>query len=85
MDRGHDTVMYQVRTLARRYARVVEHLPSDFGLIVAVAGERRYQLYRKWAARPVARPFTQDTFEPYQLRALVPQVHVSYQEEQQEC
>jgi hypothetical protein len=85
VDRGHDTVMFQVRTLARRYARVLEHLPSDFGLIVAVATERRYQLYRKWAARPVARPFTQDTLEPFQLKAVLPQVHVSYQEEQQEC
>lgn len=85
VDRGHDTVMYQVRTLARRYARVLEHLPSDFGLIVAVASERRHQLYRKWAGRTVARPFTQDTLEPYQLKAVLPQVHVSYHGEQQGC
>jgi hypothetical protein len=82
VDRGHDTVMYQVRTLARRYARVLEHVPSDFGLIVAVASERRHQLYREWAGRPVARPFTQDTLQPYQLKAVLPQVHVSYHGEQ---
>jgi hypothetical protein len=63
VDRGHDTVMYQTRTLAQRYARILEHLPSEFGLIVAVATERRYQFYRKWASRPIARPFTQDTLQ----------------------
>src|SRR5438874_1582791 len=65
VDRGHDTVKYQTRTLARRYGRVLEHLPSEFGLILAVATERRCQLYRKWAARPIARPFTHDTLQPY--------------------
>src|ERR671925_1065239 len=64
VDRVHDTVMYQVQTLARRYAEVLEHLPSDFGLIVTVATERRYQLYWKWADRHVAQPFTQDTLQP---------------------
>ncbi|HYY73091.1 MAG TPA: hypothetical protein VE778_05810 [Candidatus Bathyarchaeia archaeon] len=85
VDRGHDTVMYQVRTLARRYARVLERLPSEFGLIVAVASESRHQLYRKWAGRPIAQPFTRDTLEPYQLKAVLPQVHVSYYGEQQGC
>jgi hypothetical protein len=80
VDRGHDTVMYQTRTLARRYARVLEHLPSEFALIVAVATERRYQLYRKWAARPIARPFTQHTLQPYQVKAPIPQVHISHEE-----
>ena len=83
VDRGHDTVMYQTRTLARRYAGVLEHLPSDFGLIVAVTSEGRYQLYRKWAARPIANPFSQDTFEPYQIRTPIPQVHVSHEGESQ--
>src|SRR2546427_5722438 len=32
--------------------------PSEFGLIVAVASERRRQFYREWAARPIARPFS---------------------------
>jgi hypothetical protein len=77
VDRAHDSVMYQVRTLARRYSQVLEHLPSDFGLIVVVASEGRYRLYRKWAARPIARPFTQDTLQPYQVKAPIPQVNLS--------
>jgi hypothetical protein len=84
VDRGHDTVMYQTRTLARRYARVLEHLPSEFGLIVAVATERRYRLYRKWADRPIARPFTQQTLEPYQVKAPIPQVQISQEKEKTE-
>lgn len=83
VDRGHDTVMYQTRTLARRYARVIEHLPSEFGLIVAVTSESRRQLYRKWAGRPIAHPFGQSTFEPYQVRALIPQVHIPHESEPQ--
>jgi hypothetical protein len=83
VDRAHDTVMYQTRTLARRYARVLEHLSSEFGLIVAVATEHRCQLYRKWAARPIARPFTQHTLQPYQVKAPIPQVHISHEEKQE--
>lgn len=82
VDRANDTVKYQVRTLARRYSRVLEHLPSDFGLMVAVASEGRYQLYQKWAARPIARPFTQDTLEPYQVKAPIPQVNLSNGDQQ---
>jgi len=83
VDRGHDTVKYQTRTLARRYGRVLEHLPSEFGLILAVATERRCQLYRKWAARPIARPFTHDTLQPYQVKAAIPQLHISHEEKQE--
>jgi hypothetical protein len=80
VDRAHDTVMYQTRTLARRYARVLEHLSSEFGLVVAVATEHRCQLYRKWATRPIARPFTQHTLQPYQVKAPIPQIHISHEE-----
>jgi hypothetical protein len=80
--RAHDTVLYQVRTLTRRYSRVLEHLPSDFGLIVAVSSEGRYQLYRKWAARPIARPFTQDALQPYPVKAPIPQVNLSNEDQQ---
>ncbi len=83
VDRGHDTVKYQTRTLARRHGRILEHLPSEFGLIVAVATERRCQLYRKWAARPIARPFTHDTLQPYQVKAAIPQLHISHEEKQE--
>ena len=80
VDRAHDTAKYLTRTLARRYASVLEHLPSQFRLIVAVATERRHQLYRKWAAQPIARPFTHDTLEPYRVKALLPQVQISHEE-----
>ena len=80
VDRGQDTVKYQTRTLARRYAGVLEHLPSQFGLIVAVAAHRRVELYRKWAARPIAQPFTQHTLQPYQVKAPIPQLHISHEE-----
>ncbi len=80
VDRAHDTAKYQTRTLAQRYAGVLVHLPSQFRLIVAVAGNRRAELYRKWAAQPIARPFTHDTLQPYRVKALVPQVQISHEE-----
>jgi len=80
VDRAHDTAKYQTRTLAKRYASVLEHLPAQFRLIVAVATERRHQLYRKWAAQPIARPFTHDTLQPYRVKALLPQVQISHEE-----
>jgi len=80
VDRGHDTAKYQTRTLAQRYASVLEHLPSQFRLIVAVASNRRAELYRKWAAQPIARPFTHDTLQPYRVKALLPQVQISHEE-----
>src|SRR5215470_2108306 len=67
VDRGQDTAKYQTRTLAQRYASVLEHLPSRFQLIVAVASNRRGELYRKWAGQPIARPFTHDTLQPYRV------------------
>ena len=80
VDRGHDTVMYQTSTLARRYGRVFERLPSHFRLIVAVASNHRAELYRKWAAQPIARPFTHETLQPYRVKALLPQVQISHEE-----
>jgi hypothetical protein len=80
VDRAHDTVMYQTTTLARRYGRILEYLPSEFGLIVAVASNHRAELYRKWAAQPIARPFTHDTLQPYRVKALIPQVQISHEE-----
>ncbi len=80
VDRGHDTAKYQTRTLAQRYAGVLEHLPSRFRLIVAVAANRRAELYWKWAGQPIASPFTHDTLEPYQVKALIPQVQISHEE-----
>ncbi len=80
VDRAHDTAKYQTRTLAQRYASVLEHLPAQFRLIVAVATERRHQLYRKWAAEPIARPFTHNTLQPYRVKALLPQVQISHEE-----
>lgn len=80
VDRGHDTVMYQTRTLAQRYAGVLEHLSSQFRLIVAVASSPREELYRKWAAQPIARPFTHETLQPYRVKALIPQVQISHEE-----
>ena len=80
VDRAHDTAKYQTRTLAQRYASVLEHLPSQFRLIVAVASNRRAELYRKWAAQPIARPFTHDTLQPYRVKALLPQVQISHEE-----
>ena len=80
VDRGHDTVMYQTSTLARRYGKVLECLPSQFRLIVAVASNHRAELYRKWAAQPIARPFTHNTLQPYRVKALLPQVQISHEE-----
>ncbi|HVH69721.1 MAG TPA: hypothetical protein VNB49_01255 [Candidatus Dormibacteraeota bacterium] len=80
VDRGHDTAKYQTRTLAQRYASVLEHLPSQFRLIVAVASNRREELYRKWAAQPIARPFTHDTLQLYRVKALLPQIQISHEE-----
>jgi hypothetical protein len=80
VDRVHDTAKYQTRTLAQRYASVLEHLPSQFRLIVAVASNRRAELYRKWAAQPIARPFTHDTLQPYRVKALLPQIQISHEE-----
>jgi len=47
---------------------------------VAVAGNRRAELYRKWAAQPIARPFTHNTLQPYRVKALLPQVQISHEE-----
>ncbi len=80
VDRGHDTVMYQTRTLAQRYGRVLEYLSSRFRLIVVVASSHRAELYRKWASQPIARPFTHETLEPYRVKALIPQVQISHEE-----
>jgi hypothetical protein len=80
VDRAHNTVMYQTTTLARRYGRVLEHLSSHFRLIVAVASNHRAELYQKWAAQPVARPFTHETLQPYRVKALIPQVQISHEE-----
>jgi hypothetical protein len=80
VDRGHDTAKYQTRTLAQRYARVLEHLPSRFRLIVAVAANRRAELYRKWAGQPIACPFTHETLQPYRVKALIPQVQISHEQ-----
>lgn len=80
VDRAQDTAKYQTRTLAQRYARVLEHLPSQFRLIVAVASKRRAELYWKWAGQPIARPFTHDTLQPYRVKALLPQVQISHEE-----
>jgi hypothetical protein len=80
VDRAHNTVMYQTATLARRYGRVLEHLSSQFRLIVAVASNHRAELYRKWAAQPIARPFTHETLQPYRVKALLPQIQISHQE-----
>ena len=80
VDRGHDTVMYQTSTLARRYGKVLECLPTQFRLIVAVASNHRAELYRKWAAQPIARPFTHNTLQPYRVKALLPQVQISHEE-----
>lgn len=82
VDRAQDTVKYQVRTLARRYSRVLQHLPSDFGLVVAVSSEDRCRLYRKWAAGEIALPFTQDTFQPYRVKAPLQQVNLSNEDQQ---
>jgi hypothetical protein len=80
VDRAHDTAKYQTRTLAQRYGSVLEHLPSQFRLIVAVANNRRAELYREWAGQPIARPFTHNTLQPYRVKALLPQVQISHEE-----
>jgi hypothetical protein len=80
VDPGHDTAKYQTRTLAQRYVGVLERLPYQFRLIVAVASNRRAELYRKCAAQPIARPFTHDTLQPYRVKALLPQVQISNEE-----
>jgi hypothetical protein len=80
VDRAHDTAKYQTRTLTQRYAGVLEHLPAQFRLIIVVASNRRGDLYRKWAAEPIARPFTHNTLQPYRVKALLPQVQISHEE-----
>jgi hypothetical protein len=80
VDRAHDTTKYQTRTLAQRYAGVLEHLPSQFQLMVAVGSKRRAELYWKWAGQPIARPFTHETLQPYWVKALIPQVQISHEE-----
>ena len=80
VDRVQDTAKYQTRTLAQRYAEVLEHLPSEFQVIVAVASKRRAELYQKWAAQPIARPFTHETLQPYRVKASIPQVQISHEE-----
>lgn len=79
VDRAHDTAKYQTRTLVQRYAGVLEHLSSQFRLIVAVAGNRRAELYWKWAGQPIAHPFTHETLQLYRVKALIPQIHISHE------
>jgi hypothetical protein len=83
MDRHDNTPKYQTRTLTERYSGVLEHISSEFRLIVVVGSEGRARLYRKWAAQPIAGRFTQDTLKPYQVRTLIPQVNISLEEKQQ--
>ena len=80
VDRSHDTAKYQTRTLAQRYAGVLEHLPSQFRLIIAVANKRRAELYWKWVAQPIAHPFNHETLQPYRVKALIPQIQISHEE-----
>lgn len=80
VDRVHDTAKYQTRTLAQRYSSVLEHLRAQFRLIIVVASNRRGDLYRKWAAEPIARPFTNNTLQPYRVKAPIPQVQISHEE-----
>jgi hypothetical protein len=83
VDRPDNTPKYQTRTLTERYSGVLEHIPSEFCLIVVVGSEGRARLYRKWAAEPIAGRFTQDTLKPYQVRTPIPQVNISLEEKQQ--
>jgi hypothetical protein len=83
VDRPDNTPKYQTRTLTERYRRVLEHVPSDFRLIVVVGSEGRARLYRKWSAQPIAGRFTQHTLKPYQVRTPIPQVNISLEEKQQ--
>jgi hypothetical protein len=83
VDRPDNTPKYQTRTLTERYGGVLEHIASDFRLIVVVGSEGRARLYRKWAAQPIAGRFTQDTLKPYQVRTPIPQVNISLEEKQQ--
>ena len=83
VDRPYNTPKYQTRTLTERYGGVLEHIASDFRLIVVVGSEGRARLYRKWAAQPIAGRFTQDTLKPYQVRTPIPQVNISLEEKQQ--
>ena len=83
IDRPDNTPKYQTRTLTERYGGVLEHIPSEFRLIVVVGSEGRARLYRKWAAQPIAGRFTQHTLKPYQVRTPIPQVNISLEEKQQ--
>lgn len=83
VDRPDNTPKYQTRTLTERYRGVLEHVPSEFRLIVVVGSEGRAGLYRKWAAQPIAGRFTQHTLKPYQVRTPIPQVNISLEEKQQ--
>ena len=82
VDRPDNTPKYQTRTLTERYSGVLEHIPSEFRLIVVVGSESRARLYRKWAAQPIAGRFTQDTLKPYQVRTPIPQVNIPLEEKQ---
>lgn len=82
LDRPDNTPKYQTRTLTARYSGVLEHIPSEFRLIVVVGSESRARLYRKWAAQPIAGRFTQDTLKPYQVRTPIPQVNIPLEEKQ---
>jgi hypothetical protein len=83
VDRPDNTGKYQTRTLTQRYSGVLEHIPTEFRLIVVVGSEGRSRLYRKWATQPIAGRFTQDTLKPYQVRTPIPQVNISLEEKQQ--
>ncbi len=83
VDRPDNTPKYQTRTLTERYSGVLEHIPSEFRLIVVVGSEGRARLYRKWAAQPIAGRFTQVTLKPYQVRTPIPQVNISLEEKKQ--
>lgn len=83
VDRPDNTPKYQTRTLTERYSAVLEHIASEFRLIVVVGSEGRARLYRKWAAQPIAGRFTQVTLKPYQVRTPIPQVNISLEEKKQ--
>src|SRR5579885_2306446 len=83
VDRPDNTPKYRTRTLTQRYSGVLEHVASEFRLIVVVGSEGRARLYRKWAAQPIAGQFTQHTLKPYLVRTPIPQVNISLEEKQQ--
>jgi hypothetical protein len=83
VDRADNTPKYQTRTLTERYGGVLEHIASEFRLIVVVGSEGRARLYRKWAAQPIAGQFSQQTLKPYQVRTPIPQINISLEEKQQ--